>query len=462
MGPQGDSIPGHRSIADSFHRPAATSSGSRSAFTLVEMLVSIAVLVLIMTFIGQMMNSVSLSTTLSSKHIDTDNQARLIFDRMAMDFAGMPHRSDIEFIFSKQGSITQDASVTSGSSDKMFFYSEAPAYFSSSISDLYPSATATTTDPKSPMSLIGYCVNTGSDNTGTYSTTSYAPPAFCLQRLSKGLTWDSSIIGGPGGMTFFTFDPNYAPTAGFLTPVPGSTFASGTFSAAVGAPPDYAGSDPSFDTFGTLVFRMEFCFEVKDLSSPGHSGTVFSNFPVAEFTDTNTPTNATGNKTTIMPTPGAGGGSSDNDPPTTLANATTTYTVGDRWYNAYDNRAFMCTGYTNAIPTSATAPPVRIGYTWAPIGLSDVSAIVVAIAVMDTNSRKILTQIDLGKLASRLVKFPEPSSPSEYSSTSTLMASTWEAMLNTQPNPIVNADNIPPLAVSQVRVYQRFFYLNNN
>jgi len=81
---------------------------------------------------------------------------------------------------------------------------------------------------------------------------------------------------------------------------------------------------------------------------------------------------------------------------------------------------------------------------------------------MDTNSRKILTQIDLGKLASRLVKFPEPSSPSEYSSTSTLMASTWEAMLNTQPNPIVNADNIPPLAVSQVRVYQRFFYLNNN
>ena len=53
---------------------AHSSGKSAAAFTLVEMLVSVAVLILIMVFVSQMMNSTLLSTTASGKHEDADGQ----------------------------------------------------------------------------------------------------------------------------------------------------------------------------------------------------------------------------------------------------------------------------------------------------------------------------------------------------------------------------------------------------
>lgn len=102
-----------------------------AAFTLVELLVSLAVLSLIIILVGELINSAALSTTLSGKQINTDSQARMLFDRMAIDFSHMPPNTDVDFIFSKQTG-----------SDKMFFYSEAPGYYdTSSGAGLYPSAT---------------------------------------------------------------------------------------------------------------------------------------------------------------------------------------------------------------------------------------------------------------------------------------------------------------------------------
>jgi uncharacterized protein (TIGR02599 family) len=122
---------------------------NRTAFTLVEMLVSVAVLVLLMTFVAQMMNSTMLSTTLSGKHVDTDGEARLVFDRMAVDFGRMFRRNDVDYIFSKQPDPNNPNSLgaTSGSSDEMFFYSEAPAYFAAPISG---------TNYNSSVALTGY------------------------------------------------------------------------------------------------------------------------------------------------------------------------------------------------------------------------------------------------------------------------------------------------------------------
>jgi len=91
----------------------------------------------------------------------------------------------------------------------MFFFSEAPAYFSSSNQNLFPAPGEA--DPKSDTALIGYIINSGSNNTGTNLT----PPPYCLQRLSQGLTWDQGFpqSNNPGGLMFLTFDPGLMASA---------------------------------------------------------------------------------------------------------------------------------------------------------------------------------------------------------------------------------------------------------
>jgi prepilin-type N-terminal cleavage/methylation domain-containing protein len=424
---------------------------SKSGFTLVEMLVSIAVLVLIMTFIAQMMNSVTMSTTLSDKHIDTDNQARLVFDRMAMDFAGMPLRNDLEYLFVKEAMNSEPGQSNGGTtdfSDKMFFFSDAPAYFSSSNDELFP--TAPTVDPKSSVALIGYCINTGSNNTG-----GDVPPAnpYFLQRLSKGLAWDQGypLQGSPGGQTFLTFPP-LSSGSNTWTPISQSTLSGNSFlGPAVGGRlsptgPDYSGTDSDFDTIGNQVFRLEFVFQVRDLAPGANGGTAFSNFPVAVYTDTNSQSNSL-NTTNYQ----------SSDP--TVSGSTGH--IGDRWYNFQDNRAFELTGYIPAI-TGATGLQSQGTTTWSPIGLSDVTAVVVTIAIMDANSRKILTKDELASAASYLPKFDNGRNnpPSPASTAPDLPATLWQQALNSQETPFARQADIPQSAASQIRVYQRFFYLN--
>jgi hypothetical protein len=327
----------------------------------------------------------------------------------------------------------------------MFFYSEAPAYFNSETTGLFPAPGGGQPDPKSSVALIGYSISTGLSDAGTAGTGggAIAPPPYCLQRLSKGLTWDGQYpSNSPGGILFLTFNPGNVNNS-TMTPLEGSTLSLNKFtSSAVGSAPAYSGTDQGFDTLGSQVFRMEFCFQVKDLTPNGTGGTVFSNYPVAEYQDTANPGN-NANKTTIK--------FGANDDPTTTGDLEAT--VGDRWYNSYDNRAFACTGY------SYSTTGFRTGATWAPIGLSDVTAIVVTIAVMDTNSRKTLSQTELQNTAVALPDFAEPAPPS---ATTPLMATTWLNALNNQAPTFASTAGIPQFAASQIRVYQRFFYLNNN
>jgi len=188
-------------------------------FTLLEMLFSMGVLVMLVVLVAQLMSSAALVTNQSGKRMDSDSQVRAIFDRMARDFNSMVKRQDVDYIFAKQAG-----------NDTMYFYSEAPAYFDSSVSD----------GAKSSLSLVGYHVNS----------------SFQLERLSRGLTWDGvpAPSPSPGSMVFLTYP------SGSTTPNSASTIA-GNWASAVGSSPNYSdGSGADYHVVGDQVYRLEVTF----------------------------------------------------------------------------------------------------------------------------------------------------------------------------------------------------------
>src|SRR5439155_15427835 len=68
-----------------------------SGFTLAELLVSVFVITLIIFMVGQFMTGATAITRTSNKHIDTDTQARVVLDRMALDIAQMLKRTDVDY-----------------------------------------------------------------------------------------------------------------------------------------------------------------------------------------------------------------------------------------------------------------------------------------------------------------------------------------------------------------------------
>jgi len=74
--------------------------------------------------------------------------------------------------------------------------------------------------------------------------------------------------------------------------------------------------------------------------------------------------------------------------------------------------------------------------------LSNVSAIVVAVAVLDSASRKMLTEAEVARLSDALQDAPSNGKD---------LISAWEAQLY--------ASGLPPRAIQNVRIFQRFFYV---
>ena len=107
-----------------------------AGFTLVEILVACAILVMLVVLVAQMVNSATIVTKISERKMDADDEARIVFDRMSGDFAQMLRRADVDPVFlGKPGN------------DQMYFYSQAPAFFDNPT----PSA-------GSQIALIGYQV----------------------------------------------------------------------------------------------------------------------------------------------------------------------------------------------------------------------------------------------------------------------------------------------------------------
>jgi type II secretory pathway pseudopilin PulG len=119
------------------------------AFTLVEVLVACAVLVLLVVMVAEMVGSATSVTSASKKRLDADDEARLVFDRMDADIALMLKRPDVSPLFVTNANSNNDPNDLN---DAFYFYSQAPA-----------SSTNTTVN-NSQIALIGYrIVSTNQD-----------------------------------------------------------------------------------------------------------------------------------------------------------------------------------------------------------------------------------------------------------------------------------------------------------
>src|SRR5712672_1567779 len=120
-------------------KSATTASLRRRAagFTLAELLVSILVLVIITVMASQLMSSASAIARSGNKRFDTDTAARVVLDRMALDFAQMVKRTDVDY-YVKQRSGYNGHGNGHGwgqghhgdlGSDQFAFFSHVPGYY---------------------------------------------------------------------------------------------------------------------------------------------------------------------------------------------------------------------------------------------------------------------------------------------------------------------------------------------
>src|SRR5213080_3119809 len=152
-----------------------------AGFTLAELLVSVLVVVIITVIASQLMSSASAIARTGNKHFDTDTAARVVLDRMALDFAQMVKRTDVDYYVKQKfykahgnGHGCGQGHNNDLSSDQIAFYSQVPAY--------NPDPATYSSTKQSPISLIAYRVNEGNANNN---------PAYGrLERMSKGLLWN--------------------------------------------------------------------------------------------------------------------------------------------------------------------------------------------------------------------------------------------------------------------------------
>ena len=222
---------------------------TRGGFTLVEVLVSVFVLALLVFMFTQLMTTATGITRSEHKHVDTDSQARAVFDRMALDFAQMLKRTDVDY-YVKQRSGYKGHGNGHGwgqghngdkGSDQMAVFSHVPGY--------YPSGA------QSPISLVAYRVNESTSTNAAYGR---------LERLAKGLLWNG-VDNGTGQNA--TYPILFAP--GLLTGCNGGNpcdpWADGSaWSAAINNDNNAASRDDNYEVIGPGVFRFEYYYLLKN------------------------------------------------------------------------------------------------------------------------------------------------------------------------------------------------------
>jgi hypothetical protein len=176
-----------------------------SAFTILELLVSVAVVSIILIVIAAILDGAYRTTGSSRKRLLADEEARRALDRIGMDIKNMIIRKDVDFFFRKQPG-----------NDEMYFFSHAPAHFSGN-------------GTREPVSLIGYRVGGGGK----------------MERFGHGLAWEQAT---PQGMVFLT------PT-GDGSMLPGSTIQ--------GAFGSLFNEENKYQVIGSGIFRFEVKFLLK-------------------------------------------------------------------------------------------------------------------------------------------------------------------------------------------------------
>lgn len=298
------------------------------AFTLVELLVSMAVLTLLLVLILQLFNSANAVTKMGNKHMDADAQARALLDRMAIDFSSMVRRSDVDYYMKGRPS----SNSQTGGNDQIAFYSEVSGY---------------STGSPSPVSLVAYRLQKSSNR---------------IERLGKGLLWNAA--SNTDVPVVFLPIPIASPLPSPLpSPMP-STVPSPAWPQAANMD-----SDPDYETSGPQVFRFEYYYVLKgqDVANPS----ILSDTP-------------------------------------------------------WDTR----------LPMNHTSVN----------GLQDVAAIGVVIAVLDSQSRVLVTDTQLSTLAGQMNDFKNSMKPGD-------LESQWQSA--------INASSLPRVTSSAIRIYGRYFYLDS-
>jgi len=217
-----------------------------ASFTLLEMLVAMAVLSLLLVFIFSVASTILNVADLSHRHADSAIEAEAVLDRIGLDIDQMLNRPDIDQLY-------YSGNAAGGDNDKCFFYARESGFFDASV----PTAA------QSSVSLVGYRINTP-DNP-------LAQPF--LERLGQGLIWSNphdnvssgamDPNGTTGPLTYLTFPARTNVTQN-LSPDPSSTIAGqwGQSLNVVGSGPPYNnGSSPFYSPIGSQVFRFEICFQ---------------------------------------------------------------------------------------------------------------------------------------------------------------------------------------------------------
>jgi type II secretory pathway component PulJ len=187
----------------------------RAGFTLAELLVSVGVLVLLVFLSTQLINSATTVAILGNKRMDADSEARQILDRMAIDFAQMVKRTDVDYY-------VKLANGQQRQNDQIAFYSAVPGY--------NPSSAAA-----SSVSLLTYRVNSNP------ASSSYNK----MERLGKGLVWNgASTTDSPVVFLPLTISNTWCQATITGTP---SAICAGT-------------PDPTYEVIGPDVFRFEYYY----------------------------------------------------------------------------------------------------------------------------------------------------------------------------------------------------------
>jgi hypothetical protein len=186
-----------------------------SGFTLAELVVSLGVLMLLVFLATQLINSATTVAILGNRRMDADSEARQVLDRMAIDFAQMVKRTDVDYY-------VKLANGQRFQNDQIAFYSAVPGYNPSSAS-------------AGPVSLVTYRVNS---NSGSASYNK-------MERLGKGLVWNgASTTDSPVVFLPLTISNTWCQATISGTPSANCT----------GTP------DPNYEVIGPDVFRFEYYY----------------------------------------------------------------------------------------------------------------------------------------------------------------------------------------------------------
>ena len=245
----GNNAPRRLRVATPCGRTVHTRAKRTHAFTLAELLVTTGVLVLLVFLASQLVNTAATLTTLGHKQMDADAQARQLLDRMAIDFAQIVKRSDVDYYLKSSATGTGVRNLLQAGNDKIAFYSGVPGYY-------LPGSTST---QQSPASLVSYRVNAQHK----------------LERMGKGLVWNA--VSTADTPVVFMPIPLASPVpAGELpnpppNPLPTPAWPNVHDLSASPTP------DPNTEVIGRQVFRFEYYYLLKGQTDPTTSATYSPN-----------------------------------------------------------------------------------------------------------------------------------------------------------------------------------------